>query len=152
MFKSLKKHVDRIVTCTKPPKTYTWESPQTTGHSGIHGRVGNPYATLLFYTPFHFLGLLSRLSLNLQLVQVSWGICNQVQIVNLRRLHSLKHSQQFCGTLRFSVFVALKMKALSILLLIFMILASLPALFCDTDPQDGNYTTLVSETFYSYLD
>jgi hypothetical protein len=50
------------------------------------------------------------------------------------------------------VFVALKMKALSILLLIFMILGSLPALFCDTDPQDGNYTTLVSETFYSYLD
>lgn len=34
------------------------------------------------------------------------------------------------------------MKALSILLLIFMILASLRALFCDTDPQDGNYINL----------
>uniref|UniRef100_A0A0A8YNV9 Uncharacterized protein n=1 Tax=Arundo donax TaxID=35708 RepID=A0A0A8YNV9_ARUDO len=31
------------------------------------------------------------------------------------------------------------MKALSMPLLLFMFLASLPAGFCDTDPQDGNY-------------
>jgi len=41
------------------------------------------------------------------------------------------------------------MKALSIPLLLVIFWASLPAGFCDTDPQDG--MNLVSETFSSYF-
>jgi hypothetical protein len=71
------------MTCNKPPKTNVnlYLSSQTTGISGIHERISNPYATLLFYMLFHILGLLSILtSTNLQLVQVSRGICKQEQM------------------------------------------------------------------------
>ena len=71
-------------------KANLYMSSQTTGNLGIHGRVSNPYATLLFYMLFHILGLLSSLT-NLQLVQVSWGICKQEQIV-LTCSYSREHS------------------------------------------------------------
>lgn len=52
-------------------KANVYLSSQTAGHLGIYGRVSIPYATLLFYMLFHSLGLLSSLTTNLQLVQVS---------------------------------------------------------------------------------
>jgi len=50
-----------------------------------------------------------------------------------------KYSQQLCGTQKFFLLLDLRMKAPSIPLMLVMFLASLPAGFCDTDPQDGNH-------------